>query len=46
METLDYLSEKNVAHRDIKLENIIALNRKVKLVDFGFACSTLNPING
>ena len=46
METLDYLDQKNVAHRDIKLENIIALNRKVKLVDFGFACSTLNPING
>ena len=28
------------------MENIIALNRKVKLVDFGFACSTLNPITG
>lgn len=37
-EQLDYLNRQSIAHRDIKLENIIAdKNMNLKLVDFGFA---------
>lgn len=36
---IEYLHSRNIAHRDIKLENIIFEKSltKVKLVDFGFA---------
>ena len=35
-----YCSQKNIYHRDIKLENILLINNdsiKIKLIDFGFA---------
>jgi len=37
---MDYIHNQDVAHRDIKLENILIENetKKLKLIDFGFCC--------
>lgn len=36
--TLSYLHSKCIAHRDIKLENVMLTDRyQVKLIDFGFS---------
>ena len=40
MSALSYINELNIAHRDLKLENIIiSTGDSIKLIDFGF-CST------
>ena len=35
---LKLLHSKNIAHRDIKLENLFLSNNELILIDFGFAC--------
>ena len=40
VKAIQYCSKKNIFHRDIKLENILLINKeniKTKLIDFGFA---------
>lgn len=40
MQGMAYIHSKNVAHRDIKLENILyeVSKNKLKIIDFGFCC--------
>ena len=42
MKAMEYLDQKHISHRDIKLENIIVEkgSKLVKLIDFGFACQS------
>ena len=38
LQALKYTHEKNIAHRDLKMENIlISKGLKIKIIDFGFA---------
>ena len=39
LEGLAFLHAKNIAHRDIKLNNVMFDSKHIKLVDFGFACT-------
>ena len=42
MEGIEYCHNKNIVHRDIKLENImIDSNLNIKIIDFGFGLSVL-----
>ena len=39
LDSLDYMHQRRVAHRDLKLENILVDdNLNLKIADFGFAC--------
>jgi MAP/microtubule affinity-regulating kinase len=36
------MHDKNICHRDIKLENILITNKRIKLIDFGFSTLSNN----
>lgn len=43
---IEYIHENNIAHLDLKLENIMITNNVIKIIDFGEACCLDNKISG
>jgi serine/threonine protein kinase len=40
-DAIEYLHQKKIAHRDLKLENVIYNDSNIKVIDFGHSCSAL-----
>jgi protein-serine/threonine kinase len=43
---IEYIHNNNVAHLDLKLENIMITDNVIKIIDFGEACCLNNKITG
>lgn len=41
IEALEYIHDRSIVHRDIKLQNVLIHNDHVKLIDFGFSCLSI-----
>lgn len=46
LDGLVYMHSRQICHRDIKLDNLMYLDstEKIKLIDFGFATSSKEPL--